>query len=244
MPGVNRARAPWGLWLFALAMLAVFLAAGTWQWQRGIEKDAMLAEQARTIQAREAIPLAEAVRHPDRLDWAAGEGRFTGHPPVFLDNQLRDGRPGVRVYRVFEIQGEAPAHVLVELGWLPLPADRSLPALPDLAPEGQQIRGLLMPPPSAGFAMGESLQAQPDGSLLAMRVVPAEVARALTLPEGLAERVLRLDPALEIGFERDLEVLANTLPPEKHRGYAVQWFGLAAATIVITLVLSFRRRSP
>jgi len=239
---VNSSRLPWGLWLFALAVLVLFLAAGTWQWQRGLEKDALLAAQARTIQDREPVALATAHEHPGRLEWAAGAGRFPDIPAVYLDNQRHDGRQGVRVYRVFEVRDAGTTNVLVELGWLPLPADRSLPALPDVAPGEHQVRGLLMPPPSAGLSLGEALQPQPDGSLLALRVVPAEIAQAFALPGPLAPRVLRLDPALDLGFERDLDVLANTLPPEKHRGYAVQWFGLAAATLIITLVLSFRRR--
>ena len=70
---------------------------------------------------------------------------------------------------------------------------------------------------------------------------PAAVARAWQLP-ALAPRVLRLDPSLPLGHERDLEVLANTLPPEKHRGYAIQWFGLAFATLVVILLLWFRKR--
>jgi cytochrome oxidase assembly protein ShyY1 len=54
--------------------------------------------------------------------------------------------------------------------------------------------------------------------------------------------VLRLDPKLPIGYPRDLNLLTNTLPPERHRGYAVQWFGLAFATLITALFLSLRRR--
>lgn len=235
-------RSPWGLWVFAMCVFAVFVSAGVWQWQKGTLKDAMLASQAATIQARAAVPLSTADASEERLEWAAGNGRFADLPAVLLDNQLREGRAGIRVFRVFEVHGDAPASLLVDLGWLPLPADRSLPELPRLEPGEHALRGLLMPPPSAGFSLGEALQRQPDGRVLALRVVPDEITAALALPHPLAARVLRLDPALELGFERDLDVLANTLPPEKHRGYAVQWFGLAAATIVITLVLSLRRR--
>jgi cytochrome oxidase assembly protein ShyY1 len=62
------------------------------------------------------------------------------------------------------------------------------------------------------------------------------------LKVDLAPRVLRLDPKLPIGYPRDLNLLVNTLPPERHRGYAIQWFGLAFATLVTALLLSFRRR--
>jgi cytochrome oxidase assembly protein ShyY1 len=69
-------------------------------------------------------------------------------------------------------------------------------------------------------------------------------ARADGLGVPLAPRVLRLDPALPLGYARDLDVLPNTLPPERHRGYAVQWFGLALATLILALFLGFRRRPP
>ena len=53
---------------------------------------------------------------------------------------------------------------------------------------------------------------------LLTRVDIAALAAGLRLP--LAPRVLRLDPALPLGYARDLDVLPNTLPPERHRGYA------------------------
>ncbi|WP_343239036.1 SURF1 family cytochrome oxidase biogenesis protein, partial [Stenotrophomonas sp.] len=56
------------------------------------------------------------------------------------------------------------------------------------------------------------------------------------------DRVLRLDPALPFGDARDLDLLPNTLPPQRHLGYAVQWFGLALTVLVVALVLERRRR--
>ena len=53
--------------------------------------------------------------------------------------------------------------------------------------------------------------------------------------------MLKLDPASPLGYTRDLDILPNTLPPERHLGYAVQWFGLALAVLVTALVLSLRR---
>jgi cytochrome oxidase assembly protein ShyY1 len=67
-------------------------------------------------------------------------------------------------------------------------------------------------------------------------------ALATGLHISLAPRTLRLDPSLSLGYARDLDVLPNTLPPERHRGYALQWFGLAALTFLFALYLSFRRR--
>ena len=41
--------------------------------------------------------------------------------------------------------------------------------------------------------------------------------------------------------ERDLEILPNTMSPDRHLGYAVQWFALALATLAIALLLTFRK---
>ena len=58
---------------------------------------------------------------------------------------------------------------------------------------------------------------------------------------ALPPRVLRLDPALPLGYVRDLDILPNTLPPQRHLGYAVQWFALAAAVLATALLLTFRK---
>jgi cytochrome oxidase assembly protein ShyY1 len=204
-----------------------------------VEKQAMLEAADGVLARRQPIALAAAadVARAHDYDWAQGRGQFDPRGPLWLDNQQRNGRAGVRVYRLFLAQGlDAP--LLVDLGWLPLPADRRLPPAPQ--PRGEfELRGLLAPPPSAGLALGPALAAR-DGGWLLTRVEPAAIARAAgTAPP--APRVLRLDPALPLGFERDLTLLANTLPPEKHRGYALQWFALALAVLVTATLLTFRK---
>jgi len=57
-------------------------------------------------------------------------------------------------------------------------------------------------------------------------------------------RVVRLDPKLPGGYARDLDILPNTLPPERHLGYAVQWWALSIAVLVTALVLTFRKPRP
>ncbi|WP_343123727.1 SURF1 family cytochrome oxidase biogenesis protein, partial [Xanthomonas translucens] len=58
----------------------------------------------------------------------------------------------------------------------------------------------------------------------------------------ILSQVLRMDPALPLGYPRDLDMLPNTLPPERHLGYAVQWFGLALAVLLTAGLLSWRTR--
>ncbi|MCE7033428.1 SURF1 family protein [Lysobacter sp. GX 14042] len=223
-------------WVLALLVAAGFARLGLWQSERAVEKQALLEAADHVLTSRQARPLAMADA-PDRrqeLDWVAGQGRFVEAPAVLLDNQMREGRPGVRAYRLLDT-GQA-SWLLVELGWLPLPPDRRLPAV--ARPGGEvDVAGLLAPPRSAGLRLGEPLGSRGD-TLLMVRMDLQAVQDAVGHP--VASRVLRLDPALPLGFERDLDLLPNTLPPEKHRGYALQWFGLAAAVLVTALLLTVR----
>lgn len=226
------------LWILALALVAVFFSAGRWQLHRAVEKETLLAESARVLSEREPQPLSQLSQDAaSGLAWAAGRGYFLPGPALLLDNQRRGEAVGVTVYRVFLPEGGRP--LLVDLGWLPLPLDRVLPQIPAI--DGKQVlQGLLLPPPSAGFALGpDHVESSPDRWLLTRVDIPA-LSSALKQP--LSTRVFRPDPTIRIGYARSLHALPNTLPPERHRGYALQWFGLALATLAFALFLQFRAR--
>jgi cytochrome oxidase assembly protein ShyY1 len=235
------------LWALAVLVIALFTRLGVWQLARMHEKQAMLAASHAVLVERRAQPLAIAAdsQHARDYDWAGGAGHFIDAPAVLLDNQAHDGRIGVHAYRAFQPAASPGPLVLVDLGWLPLPGDRRMPAIP--RPQGTlRVAGLLAPPPSAGLASEASVR-QRDGNLLSVALSIPALRQALRLP-ALAPRVLKLDPALPLGYARDLDILPNTMPPERHLGYAVQWFGLALTVLITALVLTFRKprshRSP
>jgi surfeit locus 1 family protein len=233
------------LWTLALLCCAGFTRLGFWQLARMHEKQAMLAASQAVLHERKPKPLSLAA-DPARLhdyDWAIGTGHFLDAPAVLLDNQAHDGRIGVHAYRVFQPRDGQP--LLVDLGWLPVGGDRQMPEI--ARPPGDiTVAGLLTAPPSAGFARAAAVP-QRDGSLLTINLSIAMLRQTLHLPT-LAPRVLRLDPALPLGYARDLDILPNTLPPTRHLGYAVQWFALALTVLTTALVLTFRKpkayRSP
>jgi surfeit locus 1 family protein len=239
-------RPSWLALALALAGIALFARLGLWQYERMREKQATLDAVTTILAARKPVSLlqaADTARGGDH-DWAAGSGEFADAEPLLLDNQMRHGRPGVRVYRQFhpdDASGHALAEsaLLIDLGWVALAGDRALPALQFADSHHVQVSGLLSPPPSTGVAMGTGIEHRDHAWLLTRVDLPA-IARALD-SRPLAPRVLRLDPALPIGYERDLDVLPNTLPPQRHLGYAVQWFGLALAALVIFIVLHWRK---
>ncbi len=225
-------------WLFALALAVAFCLLGRWQLNKAVMKQGMLDHVAAVLRDKQAQSLAARSRTDDtRYAWVTGTGHFADAPALLLDNQRRGDAVGVMVFRVFQPdQGRA---LLVELGWLPLPGNRALPAV--TRPDGTlRLSGLLASPPSAGFALGPAYVVRDPQRWLLTRVDLGALATGLKT--DLSPQVLRLDPALPLGYQRDLDVLPNTLPPERHRAYAVQWFGLAIATLVTALVMSLRRK--
>lgn len=232
-------------WTLAVLTIALCTALGFWQLARGRAKQAMLTQAQAVLSERRARPLSAAVdaKRIRDYDWAAGRGGFAARAPLLLDNQLRNGRAGVRVYRMFH--PDEGGELLVDLGWLPLAGDRALPSASSLSDPYRgrrvQLRGLLAPPPSTGLVLGAAMSESPAGWLMT-RIDLDAIERAVGTPGlALAPRVLKLDPSLPLGYARDLDVLPNTLPPERHLGYAVQWFALALAALVTALILTLRR---
>ena len=237
-------------WVLALAVAALFAGFGQWQLARMHGKQAMLDAAAQALDRNHAQPLLLA-SDPARArayDWATGGGSMGGST-VWLDNQIRAGRPGLRMYCVL-LPDDGVQALLVDAGWWPLDGKRTLPAFGCPTQSVQAVRGLLAPPPSSGLAHGDALAASGPQRWLAARLDLPAIARELKLSAGLSPRVLRLDPVRERGDagamlvpgQRDLEILPNTVTPQRHLGYAVQWFALALAVLAVATVLTLRSR--
>jgi len=232
----------WFYYLFAATMCLAFFSLGRWQLARAEWKQHRLDAVAAVLKDRKLESLSllsKESKSADQLElaWVSGRGYFPDLPALLLDNQRSGEKVGVNVYRVF--QPENGKALLVNLGWLEVPGDRTMPAIKKINGT-QELNGLLVSPPSPGLAIGPAYVKTGNEYWLMTRMPLDELARDLKTP--LAPRVLRLNPDLPIGYARDLDILPNTLPPEKHRGYAVQWFGLCIATIVLTLVLGLRNK--
>ena len=237
-------------WLLALAVAAAFAWLGFWQLERMHEKQARLdaAAQALVPQSAKPLLLASDPARVQEYDWAVGGGALA-NATLWLDNQIQDGKPGVRMYCVL-LPDDGVQALLLDAGWWPLDGQRDLPVFGCPAGSAQQVRGLLAPPPSSGLLHGDAVAASGSRRWLATRIDPVAIAGALRLSAGIAPRVLRLDPARSKGDAgvmlvpgvRDLVILPNTLTPARHLGYAVQWFALALTVLVVAVVLTLKAR--
>lgn len=218
-----------------VAMLALLVGLGFWQLDRAEQKQARLAalaaaREARPVDITAGAPGSEALFRPARL-----RGRYDAAHQFLLDNQVRNGRVGYRVLTPLRVAAAAPA-VLVDRGWVPAAADRAqLPEIP--APGGSVApQGLVYGGPSVGLRLGPPA-ASGDWPRRLQYLDFGYVAEVLGYP--IRDYVLRLDPDAPGGYARDWPQPA--LGPERHLGYAVQWFSLAAALLVLAGVVAWRR---
>jgi len=227
----------WRWLLPTLVVIALCSTAGVWQYQRGVYKERWLAEFADALtQPPQKLEVALAVSSAFARPVAGSLRRVAPAPWLLQDNVRRGAQVGVRAYAVYTA-GESAA-LLVDFGWLPLAADRALPALA-APPDELDARGLVAPVPGQGLRLASNpWPATPDDTVLLAYLDLAEIEAALN--RQLYPGVLRLDPALPVGFARDLDALPNTLPPEKHYGYALQWFGFAVTAGLIYLIFLVR----
>lgn len=231
-----------GAWALVTLIAATgFASLGFWQSGRAAWKQQWLQAWADALQAA-PVELTTALQTP--LHEVPLRVETTLHllpqPVLWLDNQQHAGQVGVRGYALAEVRG-SPVPVLVELGWRPFGPARGLPEL-SVPSTPLTLRGLLLPWPAQGLRLGANQWENADAPQLLAYLDREEVNRqtGLTLYDG----VLRPEPGPVLDAERDVVALPNTLAPEQHRGYAVQWWGLSATVVVVYLLLGLRRRKP
>lgn len=224
--------------LLLLAGLGLFLGLSRWQWQRAQDKERLLASYAAAEHAglRQFATLPESLPVDDYPRLAV-RGRYVAGRGYWLDQQIHEGRAGRRAIAVFAPQG-TPRRLLVDLGWVAAPVGQAPPAWPDLPLTDIELRGIYAPAPGGGLRVGgDALPRQASWPKLTLFLDMAAIAR--DQHAEIAPRLLLLDADPTSGFVRSWT--PAVMSPEKHRGYALQWFSFAVAALVIFVVLHWQK---
>lgn len=216
--------------VFLILPLLIFL--GCWQLNRGEQKRVLLANYA---ERRVAEPIA-STQLEQTVDPAyrrvSVRGQFDSAHSLMLDNSTRGGRGGVELIQPFHDQASG-LWLWVNRGWLPWPDRRTAPQF-TTPPQVLSLSAWVYVPSGATFQLG----ADPVGGpwpRLVTAVDPAKLWAELGR-DGFANE-LRLDPG-PAAYQLDWPVVA--MGPEKHLGYAVQWFALAVALFGLFLYWGYR----
>jgi surfeit locus 1 family protein len=221
-----------------LAVGALFASLGAWQLDRAASSRATRAQFDGGAAEAALETLPESLDDADRFRRLELRGAYVGRQ-FLLDNMLHEGRAGYHVLTPLRVSGRRE-RVLVNRGWIPAGGDRRV--LPDVEVDGaaRVLSGRLERLPRPGLR----LAADGDGGAPASGVVVLQYPTAADLAGRLGEPVfdyqLLLDAGRPDGFVREWR--APGVAPERHLGYAGQWFALAIGAVAAAIVIAYRTR--
>jgi len=226
--------------LAAIVVVATTVSLGQWQLRRADEKRAM---QAR-IDAALASPPVSVPSAPVPASELDGrrvivEGRWDPEHTVFIDNRTYRGVAGFHVVTPVRI-GASNTHLLVMRGWVAHdPRERTrLPEVP--TPTGAvRVAGIAQADIPQVLELGASGPPGPQDRIW-QNIDLQRFAQwsGLALQPVLVRQEARDAP--DDGLIRDWPTAGPDV--NKHVGYAVQWFAMAAATVGLWIYFSFFRR--
>ncbi|HWT71050.1 MAG TPA: SURF1 family protein [Oxalicibacterium sp.] len=220
-----------------VVLVALGISLAQWQTRRAEQKLALEA----TLRARQEAPAIRLAARPSlpiaQLEYRRVllKGSFLPDWPIFVDNRPHQGIAGFYLLMPFKI-ASSNLYVLVARGWFPRNVqDRTrMPAI--ATPSGTlEIEGIVrsdighvmqlgtLDPPRP-HAIVQNLDSAAFARASGLNAMPFIVEQVSALPDGL----LRDWPALAVDVER-------------HRGYAFQWYALAAMALIFFIATGFRR---
>ncbi|MEO6968064.1 MAG: SURF1 family protein [Rhodanobacteraceae bacterium] len=224
---------------FAVALtfagFAIFVALGVWQLRRADQKESLLARFAQAAHAPlQPLSAVQENAPPTSYPHVIVHGRFDARRVYLLDDQTHADRLGIEAFVPFTPDNRGNA-LLVNLGFLPREGiDQSLPQLPPIPERELTLTGIYAPPPRAGLKLGGNPLPRQHAwpklvTWIDLHDIGADLHRA-TYP-----RVLLLDADPASVYVR--QWAPDTMPPARHRAYALQWFTFALIALVMFFVL-------
>jgi surfeit locus 1 family protein len=236
------ARTRWVLITLATLLgVSLTVSMGRWQLNRAAEKEALQASMD-AQSSKHLVDAAALLAAPDPLtlvhQHAWLRGQWLADQTVYLDNRQMHAKVGFFAVTPLRLEGSDRV-ILVQRGWVArnFEVRESVPAI-ETPGSSVTIEGRIAPPPGKLFELGSP-------SVTAIRQnLNLQQFQAQTRAPLLPVILVQTGPASE-GLLRDWP--AVNLGVEKHYGYALQWFGMAALMALLYLwyqILKPRSRHP
>ncbi|MBX2879790.1 MAG: SURF1 family protein [Granulosicoccus sp.] len=242
------------LWAFVLYLCtaSAMLWLGNWQLDRAALKLTMqeAAEQANVATAVPILSIQDYNQAAARFRRISVEGEYLSDRQLLWDNRTHRGQAGYEVVTPLRLSNGQL--VLLNRGWIAMGQWRD--QLPDVALPATVIGQTVLlegyvSAPSKGFASGPAMQATDQWPRVLQYFDYDQISKALQAPllpvvvqgQALDERA----QAVTVLTSRPEWLTANWQPaasgPTKHYSYAFQWFAMAAALTVITVVVNRKK---
>ncbi|GGA88516.1 SURF1-like protein [Neiella marina] len=222
--------------VFTMLVFAGLVKLGMWQTERGTHKQQLVEQLA---QQRLATPadLSHILATPhDQLHGLPVQLKVAIDPSwrVLLDNKVHNGKVG---YQVLVPVIHHQLRFLVNLGWLAAPLSRQQwPQMPEI-PEEVILRGHIKLAGEQPPLLDQRYLFEQRGAVIRSQTAQPElIAKQLDIP--LQPWLVLLDESEQWGLPRQWQWF--NMGPEKHYGYALQWYSMAAAVLILMMVFLLR----
>jgi surfeit locus 1 family protein len=226
-------RWPWVM--FTLLVFLGLIKLGFWQVSRAIEKEQRLTriDSLTSLAPMSLSEINEFNQNTNDLPVALS-GTLNNQYKFLLDNQTNNGQLGYRVLQVFT-DHDKQQHVLVNLGWVLGSVDRKkTPQLHDVD-QYLNINGHVRKI-EKGIVLAQQNYQQVRWPFRIQQIEIDKISQLINIE--LLPFVVFLDKTETIGYEKNWQPIV--MRPEKHRGYALQWFTLSVAWLSLMLWASYK----
>ena len=216
-------------------LLPAFVSLGLWQWRKAEAKTTLQAElDVRSSDAPVIMPNAPVASESLRYRRVILRGTYDAARQVLIDNRVHREQAGYHVITPLRLEGST-MHVLVNRGWLPAAADHRILPTAEVPAASIELTGIAVVPAQRFF----NLAAQPTSGWEPVWQ-NLDLARfSEVLPYPLQPVVIQLDASAPGGYLREWPRPDERA--DRHRSYALQWFGFAVASLGIWAYLLWRR---
>jgi len=225
------------LWstLLTATVVTLFCTLGVWQYHRAQFKKKLLADYA-ARQVLTPIKLADIKNPEDALFYPIEiEGFFDTEHQLLIENKFHNHQIGVEVLTPLVLKDRSI--VLVNRGWV-VEAPPSKPAAQKARIDDQtRIMGIIHSIPKKIFKIGE---------------IPVTSTWPKYIQNNSWDEIKRVmpnnkfKPFIIVLDKRDKHSFTpiftpSIMPPERHLGYAFQWFAMALAILIIFVAVNTKR---
>lgn len=220
-----------------VVLLVPLLAGlGNWQLQRAAEKQSILAQRA-DAELDKAVELSDHVRVDElHLRKVIARCELGGQRQLLLDNRVYQQRVGYEVLIPCKLNDDIT--VLINRGWIGIGTSRE--QLPDVSIRTSipKLFSGHFVIPGVGFNLGDAITPTDAGWPRRVQFYDYEAIGRL-LSASLMPGVLYLDRSSPLALTHSWQPIA--FGPEKHYGYAFQWFALMVTLLVYYIVVNTRK---
>jgi surfeit locus 1 family protein len=165
---------------------------------------------------------------------------LVGYDIFLLDNKMYQQQPG---YQVLNVARDVASNklLLVNRGWIYAGTDRARLPLVELPNRNWHVKGRVYPITAEAISTS-SAAIERTGDIYRLPVLDMNILREIEARIGSSFEpyVVRLNSDSDAALGTSWAW--TNMSPEKHLAYAIQWFALALAFLIVSLVVCVKKR--